>query len=203
MKDKPGKPEETVTDETAKPDADQTAPEAKKTEPNEPGKADAPLTMTPDELNAKIETRVAEVKASEARKVSEKYGDLDALKTKATELDTLKEADLSELQKAQRDLTAAQGEVKTFAPKMERLEKYETYMKTHIDARTENLPDVMKALIGKLTDPLEVLALLDEYADDLGKTDVQKPKPAPAHAGDGLKAPDGTQKITLTRRANL
>jgi len=201
MTEDTGKTRNAPATDTTEPAADQGAPEATTQQPDGPGKTDAAVTMTQAQLDALFEDRAARATEAAQAKLREKYGDFDALAKKAQEFDALKESELTEVQRMQRDLEKAQTAIADHAPKLERLDKLEAYVTTHIEKRTEGLPEPVKALLSKLNDPLDVLAYLDEYADTL--TTDSALKPAPSHATEGTRTGERTPVVTLRRPARL
>lgn len=120
--------------------AEETAPAAPDAPTPEP-KVEGGSTFTQEQVNDLI--------AREKGRFQQKYGDYDDLKSKATELDQIREANASELEKAQKSKSKAE---------QERDESRSTLLRFQIANEKEVPADAVEFLRGSTREELEASA---------------------------------------------
>jgi hypothetical protein len=152
---------------------------------------DAPLTLTQAAIDAMIQKRIAEVKVSTEKALREQYGDFEQLKQKASQYDALKQSEMTDLERAQKDLADKDALLKQ--REQEANEAKLQALRLEIGQTKGLSPLLSSRLQGATREELEADAenVLKEFGPN-------RPKPPNLDATAGMHGEGGTSSSKLT-----
>jgi hypothetical protein len=153
---------------------------------------DAPLTLTQAAIDAMIQKRIAEVKVSTEKALREQYGDFEQLKQKASQYDALMQSEMTELERAQKDLADKDALLKQREQEANEAKLHALRLEV---GQTKGLSPLLSSRLQGVTRE-ELEADAENVLKELGPN---RPKPPNLDATAGVgQGEGGTRTIKLT-----